>query len=298
MSTVVRAAGGVLWRPGDERGVRVAVVHRPRYDDWSLPKGKLDPGELHLAAACREACEETGFDVVAGRTLGISTYRVLQDGRDVAKHVRWWAMRAVGGEFAPHDEVDRLDWLTPSQSLRRLGATSYAEPLRQFLSAPPTTATVLVVRHASAGDRASWPGGDDDRPLDEQGRRQAEALRDLLLHYGPRRVVSAPLRRCVDTVRPLADALGVEVEELPALTESAHAQDRTGMAEHLRKLVDPAVPTVVCSQGGAIPDSLQQLVPPDVLPDGELRAKKASTWALSFVGDQVVDADYTATPLP
>lgn len=293
----VRAAGGVLWRPTEDGGVRVAVVHRPKYDDWSLPKGKLDPGELALSGACREVREETGFEVVAGRTLGTSSYRVLQNGRDVAKQVRWWAMRALGGEFVPVEEVDRLDWLTPPQALRRLGPTSYADPLRLFLSDPPTTATLLVVRHASAGSRSQWRGDDDERLLDEVGVRQATALRDLLLHYGPRRVVSAPLRRCVDTVAPLAEALGVELEQLPELSEQAHTQDPGAMSELMRKLVDPATPTVVCSQGGAIPDALEQLVSPDLLPDSEIRAKKASTWALSFVGDSVVDADYSPTAL-
>jgi phosphohistidine phosphatase SixA len=109
--------------------------------------------------------------------------------------------------------------------------------------------------------------------------------------------VSAPLRRCLETVAPLAGALGVEVEQLAGLSEQAHAQDPGEMAELVRKLADPAVPTVVCSQGGAIPDALEQLVSPDLLPDSEIRAKKGSTWALSFVGDRVVDADYTATPL-
>jgi 8-oxo-dGTP pyrophosphatase MutT (NUDIX family) len=297
MSTLVRAAGGVVWRPADGGGVQVCVVHRPKYDDWSLPKGKLDPGEFALPGACREVREETGYAVVAGRTLGTSSYRVLQDGRDVAKQVRWWAMRALDGEFVPDDEVDRLDWLTPPQALRRLGATSYADPLRLFLAHPPTTATVLLVRHGSAGSRAQWDGDDDERPLDELGRRQATALCELLQNYGPRRVVSAPLRRCLETVAPLAGALGVEAEQLAGLSEQAHAQDPGEMAELVRKLADPAVPTVVCSQGGAIPDALEQLVSPDLLPDSEIRAKKGSTWALSFVGDRVVDADYTATPL-
>jgi 8-oxo-dGTP diphosphatase len=298
VADLVRAAGGVVWRPTEDGGVEVAVVHRPKYDDWSLPKGKLDPGELALPGACREVREETGLEVAAGRTLGTSSYRVLQNGRDVAKQVRWWAMRALGGEFVPDDEVDRLDWLTPPQALRRLGPSSYADPLRLFLSDPPTgTAMLLVVRHASAGSRSEWRGNDDERPLDDDGVRQASALRELLGHYGPRRVLSAPLRRCLDTVAPLAEAVGVEVEQLPELSEQAHARDPHAMSELVRKLVDPATPTVVCSQGGAIPDTLEQLVSPDLLPDSEIRAKKASTWALSFVGDSVVDADYAPTPL-
>jgi 8-oxo-dGTP diphosphatase len=296
MSALVRAAGGVLWRPGPETGVEIAVVHRPRYDDWSLPKGKLDRGELDLVGACREVQEETGFAVIAGRTLGSSSYRVLQDGRDVAKQVRWWSMRVESGAFQAGSEVDRLDWLSSPQALRRLGASSYTEPLRRFLAAPATTAMVLLVRHASAGSRSAWSGHDDERPLDEDGQRQSVALRELLLRYGPLRLASAPLRRCLDTVAPLGAALGVEIEQLSALSEQAHADDPSGMTELIRKLADPSTPTVVCSQGGAIPDTLSRLVPPDLLPEGGIRARKASTWALSFDGDTVIDVDYTPSP--
>ena len=112
----VRAAGGLVWRPGDG-GPEVAVVHRPRYDDWSLPKGKLVPDEDWLDAALREVEEETGFSCEAGDELEPSRYRDRK-GRD--KLVRWWSMRAVGGSFEPNDEVDELRWLGPAEALATL----------------------------------------------------------------------------------------------------------------------------------------------------------------------------------
>ena len=106
----VRAAGGLVWRRGDDGTVEVVVVHRPRYDDWSLPKGKLDGGEGWEDAAVREVLEETGLSVVVGDELPEVRYR---DRKDRPKVVRYWAMEAAGGAFEPNDEVDELRWLAP-----------------------------------------------------------------------------------------------------------------------------------------------------------------------------------------
>ena len=103
----VFAAGGLVWRPGED-GLEVVLVHRPRYDDWSLPKGKLDPGESFEQAALREVEEETGLRCELGRMVGETTYR---DHKDRLKLVRFWAMRAGDGDFAPDDEVDELRWV-------------------------------------------------------------------------------------------------------------------------------------------------------------------------------------------
>jgi 8-oxo-dGTP diphosphatase len=105
----VCAAGGVVVRDGEE-GLEVAVIHRPKYDDWSLPKGKLEPGEEWEAAALREVEEETGMRCELGRELDPTRYRDRK-GRD--KLVRWWEMRRLSGEFAVTDEVDELRWVTP-----------------------------------------------------------------------------------------------------------------------------------------------------------------------------------------
>jgi 8-oxo-dGTP diphosphatase len=104
----VRAAGGVVRRDG-----RIAVVHRPRYDDWSLPKGKLDPGESFEEAALREVREETGLECELGKELSSTTYH---DRKGRSKIVRYWLMEPVGGEFEPNDEVDELRWLTPAEA--------------------------------------------------------------------------------------------------------------------------------------------------------------------------------------
>ena len=108
----VEAAGGILERDG-----RIAVVHRPRYDDWSLPKGKLDRGETFEQAALREVEEETGFVCALGEELEPVRYH---DSRGRAKLVRYWRMVVVRGEFVPNDEVDELRWVPPDRARRLL----------------------------------------------------------------------------------------------------------------------------------------------------------------------------------
>ncbi|WP_206305955.1 NUDIX hydrolase [Streptomyces sp. RFCAC02] len=138
----IRAAGCVLWRPAAGRtGVELAVIHRPRYDDWSHPKGKLDPGESPEDAAVREVREETGMACALGVPLPTVTY--LVDGRP--KEVRYWVAEAVRGRFAPNDEVDVLLWLRPPDARARLSAASDRElldeavvTLRRAGRQPPT----------------------------------------------------------------------------------------------------------------------------------------------------------------
>jgi 8-oxo-dGTP diphosphatase len=296
---VVRAAGGVVWRPRDGGpGVEVALVHRPRHDDWSLPKGKLDPGEPAVVGACREVLEETGLRVVAGRTLGESRYRVVAAGREVAKSVRWWSLRARGGEFTVTDEVDELRWLTPERAVRLLTSGYDNAPLRLFLAEPPASRTLLLVRHAKAGRRED-SGDDDQRPLDPRGHDQAEGLSRLLVCYAPDRLMSAPLVRCVDTVRPLSSRTGLELEHDPLLAGAAYqvAPERTH--QHLLALVASGATAVACTQGEVVPDAVAALAKDGraALPD-RWEAPKGSVWALSFGADGcLIDADLTADPV-
>ncbi len=114
---VVEAAGGVVWRRTAQGHLKVLLVHRPRYDDWTLPKGKLDPGETARAAALREVEEETGLRCRLGPPLPSVRYT---DRQQRAKRVRYWAMEVDGGGFAPNDEVDEVCWLRLGPAAERL----------------------------------------------------------------------------------------------------------------------------------------------------------------------------------
>ena len=126
---VVRAAGGVISRPGDGGRPEVLLVHRPRYDDWSFPKGKLMLGETHEQAALREVEEETGLRCALGRELPSTSYH---DGKGRPKTVRYWAMEPLEGTFRPHREVDEVRWLSREEARRLLSHRHDREVLDAF----------------------------------------------------------------------------------------------------------------------------------------------------------------------
>jgi 8-oxo-dGTP diphosphatase len=282
-ATDIRAAGGVVWRVRKSR-VEVALVHRPRYDDWSLPKGKLEDGETSLAGAVREVAEELGSRVAVSRRIAQVAYTV-PDGR---KTVTYWVMRHLDGEFEPDDEVDAVEWLRPRLARDKLSYDVDRRVMADFAAVPIPDSVILLVRHAKAGKRGDWPGEDDARPLDAAGRRQAERLVDLLSVFAPDRIVSADLVRCIDTVRPLAEHLELDVQVDPVFADRSFAASPSASEDALMSLAKPGRVTVVCSQGTTIP----RLV--DRLGRGlrETDTKKGAAWALSVVDGNVVSADY------
>ena len=287
----ILAAGGVLWRPaaGNNGEVEIAVIHRPRYDDWSIPKGKLNPGEIAIEGAVREVNEETGYRATIIRPLGHVQYE--KEGRP--KVVRYWSMRAEGGVFIPGREVDELRWVPTTQAMELLTLPRDRELLTRFTEGPATTRTVLLVRHGSAGSRSGWSGPDSERPLDATGRRQADALIWLLTRWDVREVFSAPPVRCRQTVEPLASSVGLAVQETPLLSELDYYTREKRALAFLRGLGPDGAATVLCSQGGVIPDLLRRLATEDGsdLPE-PLPARKGSVWSLTFDGDRLYDAEY------
>jgi 8-oxo-(d)GTP phosphatase len=262
--SLVRAAGCAVWRYGDDGGLEAALVHRPKYDDWSLPKGKPEAGEHLLETAHREVVEETGLSVVLGRRSVRTRYEVaLPDGSPVPKEVDYWTARCTGGEFTANDEVDELRWL-PVEAATELCSHEHDRAVLVDLARTdvPRMPSVLLVRHGHAGSRSDWGGDDDLRPLDGKGQRQARRLAEVLPLFGPAEVFSARRTRCEQTVAPLADRLGLAVQPLTELGEEEFSADpQAGLATIERLLAPRDEPglTVVCSQGGAIPSALLAL---------------------------------------
>ena len=177
VSDPIRAAGGIVRRRGD-----VLVVHRPKYGDWTFPKGKAKRGETDEECALREVEEETGLRCLLGRELVSTRYRALA-GPKVVRYWRWCPSRVSSGPA----EVDEVRWLPPRRAAALLSYGRDGEVLRS-LGPPP----LLFVRHGSAGDREQWVGDDRLRPLDEKGRRQAAELVTTLEPYAVERVLSSP----------------------------------------------------------------------------------------------------------
>jgi phosphohistidine phosphatase SixA/8-oxo-dGTP pyrophosphatase MutT (NUDIX family) len=255
----IKAAGAVLWRPGDPgpagaaaAGPRVALIHRDRYDDWSFPKGKADSGEHALLTAVREVEEETGVRAVLGRRLPNTEYEVL--GRD--KRVKYWSGRATGfaegGEeiaFTPNDEVDALVWVSGEEARRRLSNPLDLRVLDAFLAAPADTFPIVLQRHGKAERRGGSFPDDLARPLAPAGLQQAIALSQLLAVYGAEELISSPAVRCVSTVQPYAELNGVKLTTDSALTEIAYVHAPRGVVSWLADLAKRLTGAIVCTHG-------------------------------------------------
>src|SRR5262249_34415538 len=252
-------------------------VHRPRYADWSFPKGKSMPGEHVLLTAVREVEEETGVRVALGRRLGSESY--LADGKP--KRVEYWAARPVSPErFAPNDEVDALAWLPLAAAREQLSYPRDHAVLDTLTAGPLDTAPVILLRHASAVAKKEWrqAGHADDlsRPLSDRGQGQAAALAGLLGCFAPARVVSSAAERCLATIIPYAERAGVPVTAEPAFTVdgSAHSEDGWAETPAARRRVTEAVtgarPVVICAHRQNLPWLLAQVcaVISAAVPDG------------------------------
>lgn len=292
------AAGAVLWRrsPHAEDEVLLAVVHRPKYDDWSFPKGKIDPGENSVEAAVREVAEETGFDARLGRYLSKVTYPI--PGHQKTKKVDYWAAEAGDGKFEPNSEVDQLRWLTPAQAAEELSYPMDRKILRRFLRHPVETDTVLLVRHGRAGQRSRYKGDDALRPLDKLGHAQAEALVATLRAFGAESVHAANRRRCVQTVQPIADELGEQIVLEPTLSEEGYWEDPAAGRQRALDIASSSGVTVICSQGKVIPDLLAWWADEDGVTLPPNRNRKGSVWVLSLHKGKMIAADHLASPLP
>lgn len=289
----VFAAGAVLWRPDESGDPQIALIHRPRYDDWSLPKGKLDPGETEPVAAVREILEETGQQAALGRRLVQIDYPIPGG----TKIVRYWAARAHGGEFVPTREVDELVWMPLPDATKQLTYPHDRKVLRRFVKRAVDTQTVLIVRHATAGRKARYKGDDRKRPLDKRGRAQAQSLVPQLLAFGATSIYAADRTRCVQTVEPLAEKMGLTITVEPTLTEEAYAEDPK--AAHKRTLEIAALggTPVISTQGRVIPYLIQWWCDRDGVKPDKSRNRKGSTWVLSLRDGKLIAADHLASPL-
>jgi 8-oxo-dGTP diphosphatase len=252
------AAGCVVTR-GQGDAAEVLLVHRPKYDDWSLPKGKQDPGEHVLRAAVREVFEETGVRVALRRPLPSREY--LVDGTPKTVHY-WRAEVEEEQEFTPNKEVDEIAWLPVDEAARR--ATHPLDAELVALATEPAGTPFLLVRHGKAVKRSAWDGADLDRPMDPVGFEQADELVPLIGAYGVRRVHSSAARRCMTTVQPYADRFGLPLVPERSLSEEGFAEDAAAALERVAGLLGEAarskVPVVVCGHRPNMPSMLAHLL--------------------------------------
>jgi len=248
------SAGGVVLGPGRS----VLLVHRPKYDDWSFPKGKLDPGEHVTAAAVREVEEETGLRVRLGVPLADQRYAV----RGGSKRVHYWVARVVGDAdvsgYRPNDEIDEVAWVPVDKARRLLTYEFDVATLDEALARRRKTRTLVVLRHSQARSRKAWRPDDRERPLLATGRRQAERLVPVLAAYDVRRLVSSTSTRCVQTLAPYAAASGRRLRTERLLSEEDASREAVhevvaGLAEWLHERPAASGGLVLCTHRPVLP---------------------------------------------
>ena len=238
---------------------KVLLVHRPLYDDWTLPKGKVEPDESLPACAVRETLEETGVRVRLEVPIGVIRYPVGGG----LKEVHYW--RAFVRETIPRRpdaEVDRVVWLSVRTALTRMTYGDERALVDRALALPRST-PVLVVRHAKAMERRHWSGRDQARPITERGRRQSRALVPLLDAYGVTRLESSSSTRCLQTLRPYAKAAHLEVNGWSTLSEEIAERSEKAVGKLMRRLSSSAraddAPTALCGHRPVLPLMLDAL---------------------------------------
>lgn len=293
--TAVYAAGGVVWRMVEGK-LRILLIHRTRYRDVTLPKGKVDPGEMLAQTAAREIFEETGIRVNLGVPVGVSRY-VLPSNRQ--KIVHYWAAEATedairASAFVPNREIAALEWLSRKKARKALSYPVDLEILDEFLRLVDdgvlSTFPIIALRHAKAVGREDWKKADRLRPLTNRGKRQAEAIIGPLEAFGVRQIVSSPATRCVQTVTPLSKALGIPVSRTALISQDAWEDGKGDARTVVGRQVRARRPVVLCSHGPVLPDILSELA----LATGTLRGSYlGSASALDTGGFSVVHLSAT-----
>lgn len=267
MSPIV-AAGAILWRI-EKNELKVAIIHRARYDDWSWPKGKLDKGETIAQAAVREIREETGLKVTLGVRLAEINYK-MPNGSD--KQVHYWAANVsdktlAASKFKPSEEVAKVDWKTVAQARKLLSYEFDFVPLNNLVALYEDklleTKPLIVLRHAKAMARSDWKGGktidDGKRPLHDFGKQQAKALIPTIAAFGPRQVVTSPWKRCKDTVTPYAVKKKLAIIERHQLSELGNAKRPSRTSHVIQDFILRDKSVVICSHRPSLPTILKTL---------------------------------------
>ena len=273
------AAGAVVTRPGS-KGTEYLLIHRGYREDWTFPKGKVDPGEHVLTAAVREVREETGLAIQLGIPLPTQTYKV--EGK--LKDSHYWLGNLLAGEFLANDEVDEIAWLTFEQAKKRL-TYEHDHDVLTAASAAKQTTPLMILRHTQSVKRSEWLLSSDglseidaSRPLTAVGRMQANSLIGALAAYGINEIHSSDSRRCRDTVGPYATARSLAVTLETTVSEERHQEHPEKVRARVMELAKQLNPLVLCTHRPVMPTVMDSLAESFEL---ETEVKKAFDPALT-----------------
>ncbi|MBS1906017.1 MAG: NUDIX domain-containing protein [Actinobacteria bacterium] len=295
--THTSTSGALPWRVGARGTIEFGLVHRRKRGDWSIPKGRADPGEVAHACAYRELREETGLDGVLGEELPSIRYR---DRAGHEKIVRYWSMEAMAGTFSPNSEIDDFRWVRPTTALHLLThareralaliLAHRLAALHPHLASPRDRAT-LVIRGAAAVSSTEWDGSDATRPLADAGRHVAQALTAIAAAFELSSVLSATTVRSVETLAPLARSLHLDVDTTPMLDEDRPVQNLS-VVDAVR-----GAGAAVCMHEWSVRELLTRLHRRDRIRFASpVRVRRGSAWVLT--GDARAYRSALYVPIP
>jgi 8-oxo-dGTP diphosphatase len=291
---LIQAAGAVLWRKSDKSKLEIAIIHRPRYDDWSLPKGKVESGESHISAGYREIQEETGYESIFGPEIGSVVYKL----EGAPKEVRYWAAAATVKTGTPNpQEVDEVLWLEPDKAKEKLTNKDDRAIVNFFLEFGADTFPIILLRHAKALKRTDWDGDDGDRPLEHRGQLQAKRLLPIYLPYGISEVHTSDALRCIETI----DLMARLIEKTPIfsadLSEYGYAKDKEAPLDYVQDLMDRGAPAIICSHNPIIPKLVKKLVGKKYFKSMDRELEPAQAIVLHCRAGEVIACDWIDEPI-
>ena len=293
MSSPILAAGAVVWRKSEKEKIEVVIIHRPKYDDWTFPKGKAEISEPLIACAYREVLEETNIETAFGPYLGEVEY-LTNDGK---KKVSFWSAKVIKEkEFNSNAEVDQLKWVEVTKVKELLTLDTDRKILEQFLRIEPDTKPLVLLRHAKAVTRDEWQGEDDDRPLDSYGQNQAKRLLAMYQVFNLEQIHSSDAVRCYDTVVAIAKGLSIKLEVTGKLSESTFKKDKEKAFDYAKDLMKLNESILLCSHNPILPKMLNKLTKKSEVDADEGKLLPADGWVIHRIGKEVIQIDRIDSP--
>ena len=293
MSEAISAAGAVVWRKHKDNFTEVAIIHRPKYDDWSFPKGKIEVGESLIACAHREVLEETNLQTEFGPHLGQVEY-FTPDG---LKKVTYWSAKVIAEKpFRTNTEVDQLKWIPITKVIEVLTNETDKEIFDKFVKVKFNSKPFILLRHAKAITRDEWQGEDDDRPLSSSGQNQAMRLLSTYQVFNIDQIHSSDAVRCYDTVKSMAKGLDIKLEVSSKLSENTYKKDKEKAFDYVRELIKEDKSILICSHNPILPKMLNKLTKKSEIEADEDKLSPADGWVIHRSGKEIIQIDRLDAP--
>jgi 8-oxo-dGTP diphosphatase len=290
---LIQAAGAVLWRKIEGGDLEIAIVHRPKYDDWSLPKGKVEAGESHISAGYREIQEETGYESIFGPEIGTVVYKL----EGAPKEVRYWSARAT--EMTGHPdpiEVNQVEWLVPKKAKDKLTNKDDRAIVDYFLEFGSDTFPIILLRHAKALKRTDWDGDDGDRPLAQLGQIQSMRMLSKYLPFGITEIHTSDAVRCYETVAPIARSLSLDKIYWSELSEYAFEKDKKAAINVVNDIIESEAHAIVCGHNPVIPGIVAKFIGKKNFKELDHGLMPGEAWILHHRDGEIIAIDWMPAP--